>query len=106
MGVDPQGGVLLSSNVFQSAVIRGVKEHGRDRADAVPGQQRVQVYADDSLAGDWYMPDGNYTNLNKRWVDSEFLIAEQLVGELTRRWARAEASVEVGQELLLNRRLR
>ena len=46
----------------------------RRRADAVPGRQWLDVYIDDARVGDWYTPDGSFSNLNKRWVDTEFRV--------------------------------
>lgn len=41
--------------------------------------QHVRVYVDDVLAGSWYDADENFSGLNTRWFDSEFMVQKMLI---------------------------
>ena len=55
----------------------------RRRTDAFPGRQRVNVFVDDALVGDWYSPDCTFSNQNKRWVDTEFRVSPEFTAGKT-----------------------
>ncbi len=46
----------------------------RRRSDQGVGGQRAQVFVDDVLVGVWYDADHNFSSMDQRWLDSEFLI--------------------------------
>lgn len=51
----------------------------RRRTDQGVGGQKAEVFVDDVYAGIWYEPDHTFTNVNHRWLDSEFMISSNLV---------------------------
>lgn len=52
----------------------------RRRTDqGLPGRQKASVYVNDVLAGIWYEGDENFTEVNLRWLDSEFMIHSNLL---------------------------
>ena len=51
----------------------------RRRMDQGAGIQMAQVFVDGVYAGTWYDPDGSFSLVNNRWVDSEFMVASNLV---------------------------
>ena len=46
----------------------------RRHTDRGVGGRKAHVFVDDAYAGIWYEADGNYSNMNQRWLDSERLI--------------------------------
>jgi hypothetical protein len=55
----------------------------RRRSDQGDGGQKAYVFVDDVYAGIWYEADCNYTQVQQRWLDSEFMIASNLVAGKT-----------------------
>lgn len=53
----------------------------RRRSDQGVGGQLAHVFVDDIYAGTWYEPDHRMAGVNKRWIDSEFLIPAEWVAE-------------------------
>ncbi|MBN2161803.1 MAG: DUF2961 domain-containing protein [Pontiellaceae bacterium] len=51
----------------------------RRRMDQGIGGQRADIYVDGTFAGVWYDGDYNFSAVNKRWLDSEFLIPSALL---------------------------
>jgi hypothetical protein len=55
----------------------------RRRSDQGIGLQKADVFVDDIFAGTWYEADGNFSSVSRRWLDSEFMIASNLVAHKT-----------------------
>jgi hypothetical protein len=71
---------------FSSFSVSIPESHGlllRRRSDQGVGGQLAHVFIDDQYAGVWYEPDHRMAGVNKRWIDSEFLVSPNLVAGKT-----------------------
>ncbi|MEN8255523.1 MAG: glycoside hydrolase family 172 protein [Verrucomicrobiota bacterium] len=55
----------------------------RRRTDQGVGGQKAHVFVDDAYAGIWYEADHNFASVDKRWLDSEFMVSSNLVAGKT-----------------------
>ncbi len=55
----------------------------RRRTDQGIGGQKAHVFVDDVYAGIWYEADHNFASVDKRWLDSDFMVSSNLVSGKT-----------------------
>ncbi len=73
--ITDSGRIAISSSSFSVPVApsnRGVLL--RRRTDQGVAPQSGEVFINEAHVGTWYLPDINFSNVNKRWNDSEFYI--------------------------------
>ena len=83
------GGNSFSGAVAQFTVPLLAENEGlllRRRCDQGIGGQIAHVFVDDDYAGIWYEADHSFTSVDKRWLDSEFMVSSNFVAGKTSLW--------------------